>query len=425
MASALPDYGNLAGAIHWARGQSEVERYPSLKGRITADVVIVGGGYTGLSAALTLAEAGRGVILLEAVEPGAGASGRNAGHVVPFWARRTPSDTRRVFGSQVGEQVCRMVTRSAADVFALIDRNGMRIDANPCGHLSLASTRKGLAQGRRLCAEWRVAGAKVRDLTREEIADFVTTDKAVGGWLFEEGGYINPMDYARGLASAVTGAGGCIHGRSPARRIHAEGRNWCVETHEGMVEADHLVLATNAYETGLWPGLAQAGYALTCGMLASEPLTHGAVFKRSAPWAWADDRTLASGAMDGAGALIMSVLPGPRGTGRASLSAMADRTLARYFPALDPVRWTSDWSGQFMATPDGFPRLIELAPKAFAAFGYNGNGIAIASAYGRELAKAVLGQDRAVPLGRLKKAPLSALFPWLVRNVMTPMARTF
>jgi len=415
----------MAEDVHWARGRSEADRYPALKARASADVVIVGGGYTGLSAALTLTGEGRSVILLEAVEPGAGASGRNAGHVVPFWARRTPADTRRIFGADMGEQMCRMVARSAADVFELIDRHGMAVDAKPGGHLSLVSTKGGLVKGRQLAAEWRAAGAKVRDLTSEEVADFVTTDRAVGGWLFEEGGYINPMDYARGLALAVTEAGARIHGHSPVRRIRQEAGKWCVETEQGRVEATHLIMATNAYEAGLWPGLQKAGYALTCGMLASEPLPESAVFKWAGPWAWADDRTLASGAMDGAGALTMSVLPGPGKGGMASLSPIANGVLSRYFPDLPPVGWARHWSGRLLATPDGFPRLIELAPGAFAAFGYNGNGIAIATAYGREVANAVIGRDMTVPVGGLKKAPLSALFPWLVRNVMTPLARAF
>jgi glycine/D-amino acid oxidase-like deaminating enzyme len=415
----------MAEDVYWAGSRSEADKCPALKGRASADVVIVGGGYTGLSAALTLAEEGRSVILLEAVEPGAGASGRNAGHVVPFWARRTPKDTRRMFGTDMGERMCRMVARSAAGVFNLIDRYGMSVDAKPGGHLSLVSTKGGLAKGRQLAAEWRAAGAKVRDLTSEEAADFVTTDRAVGGWLFEEGGYVNPMDYARGLALAVTEAGARIHGHSPARRIRQEGGKWSVETEQGRVEATHLIMATNAYEGGLWPGLQKAGYALTCGMLASEPISTGTVFKWPGPWAWADDRTLASGAMDGGGALTMSVLPGPGKGGMARLSPIADAVLSRYFPALPPVRWVHHWSGRLLATPDGFPRLIELGPRAYAAFGYNGNGIAIATAYGREVANAVLGRDMSVPVGGLKKAPLSALFPWLVRNVMTPLARAF
>jgi len=426
MSRGLPHCDGPVDAVHWARGQSEAGNYPPLREQETADVVIIGGGYTGLSAALTLAEAGRSVILLEAVEPGAGASGRNAGHVVPFWNRRTPNDARKYFGDEQGAALARFVAGSAARVFELVKTYGMDCDARPGGHLSLVGTNKALARGHEFTSGWRQVGAKVRDLNLDEAAQYINTPTVAGGWMFEEGGYINPMDYARGLASALTTAGGKIYAGSPVHKIGNKGGKWVANTPGGNVRSDHLIIAVNAYAGGVWPRLGRAGYALTCGMLASDPVAANEVFKWRGPWAWADDLTITSGAFDSDGALLMSVLPGATGTSKAALAREADRKLARYFPTIPAPRWRGAWTGRFMATTDGFPRLVRLADRAYTAFGYNGNGIAPATAFGQELAKAVEGRDDlALPVTTLKSAPMARLVPWLVRNVMTPLARAF
>lgn len=410
--------------VGWNRGTSKPESFPVLEADEEAEVAIVGGGYTGLSAALHLAEAGRDVVLLETGEVGAGASGRNAGHVVPFWAQKTPADARRTFGRETADALNRLIARSAAEVFALVDRLNMACDRRPGGHLSLVSSEKALKRGRDFIAEWRDVGAVVRMLEPGEAGAFLDSPRVSGGWLFEDGGYINPLDYARGLAAGVNAAGGRIFARSAVAGISEGNGGWALATASGTIRARQLILATNAYEAGLWPGLGRAGYVIECAMLMSAPMADTTTFKWCGPWAWTDDKTVFGGAFTAAGALATSVFPGPGAITRDGLARVVDAKFARYLPRLGPLTWDSVWSGQLMLTPSGFPSLVKLADNGFAAFGYNGNGIAAATCFGRELAKAVTGApDLCAPISTLKKAPLARLFPWIFRNMVTPVAR--
>ena len=172
---------------------------PPLKEAVKADVVIVGGGFTGLSAALHLSHKGAEVRVLEAEEPGFGASGRNGGQVIPG-LKYDPDELVAMFGLERGERIVEIAGGAADFAFDLIQRHGIRC----------APTRKGWIQGvhtasqldfiRRRLAQWELRGAPVRFLDRAEIAELTGTNAYCGGFLDGRGGMIQPLSYARGLA---------------------------------------------------------------------------------------------------------------------------------------------------------------------------------------------------------------------------------
>ena len=239
----------------WAATATPAPPTPPLQASITADVAIVGGGYTGLSTALHLAEAGVNVCVLEAAEPGWGASGRNGGQVNPT-LKHDPDDIEKMLGPEKGRLLNDAIHGSADDVFDLIARH--RIDCEPVRHgwLQLAHSPNAVAGLHARAEQWRRRGVPTRVLGRAEVARRVGSEAFAGGWCDPRAGGIQPLSYARGLVRAALALGARIHGHTLVSSVdRAEGR-WTLRTSRGpMVRADRVLLATNGYTDGLWPGL--------------------------------------------------------------------------------------------------------------------------------------------------------------------------
>src|SRR5262249_36469313 len=220
----------------WAATATPASSYPPLRGEVTTDCVIVGGGFTGLSTALHLAERGIGAVLLEANEPGWGASGRNGGQVIPG-LKLDPSELRARYGEERGRRLTATVGGTADLVFDLIARHQIACDAARVGWIQGAPGPKGLAEVRKRAEEWAAAGADVAVLDGDEVRARVGGGDYVGAFLDRRGGTINPLSYARGLARAAAAAGAKIHGDSAALALEATGRGWRVVTSAGSVTA--------------------------------------------------------------------------------------------------------------------------------------------------------------------------------------------
>jgi len=394
----------------WAATAEPAVPAPPLAGPAEADVCVVGGGFTGLSAALHLAEAGKHVVLLEAAEPGWGASGRNGGQVNPGW-KVLPSEIRARYGEARGERVARMAHATCDLVFDLIERFRIPCDALRPGYLQAAFGRRGRRAQDGWAREWSGYGAEVELLDRRAFADLLGTDAYEGGMRDPRGGNLQPLSYARGLARAAAGLGARIHGGSPAAGIEPQGAGWRVTTPAGRVSAEQVVIGTNGYTGTLWPGLNQAVVPVASFIVASRPLSQN-LASSVLPGRHAVSETrrvLHYFRMDrenrfvfgGRGRLFDSVDHGHMD----HLKAAA----RRLYPQLGEVDWDYGWGGYVAVTRDHMPRLVRLAPGVFAGLGYNGRGVAMATMMGKQLSLAVLGDDPEMAADSLRPIPFHRL----------------
>jgi glycine/D-amino acid oxidase-like deaminating enzyme len=387
---------------------------PPLDGSRRVSVAVIGGGFTGLSTALHLAKAGTDVTLVEAHEPGWGASGRNGGQVNPG-LKHDPDQVELDFGPDLGGRMNRFSGDAPNMVFDIVRSHQIQCEARQGGTLRAAFAVKQAETVRATAAQWLRRSGPVELLERAEISNGTSTDRYICALLDRRGGTLNPLGYARGLAEAAQRAGARIHGNTPATRIARQASRWLVETPQGTLDAEHLVIATNAYTDDLWPGLRRSLVPVFSAIVATEKLPN--------PLA---ARLLVEGAslyevgqitvyyrVDVEGRMLM----GGRSPMREINSADALRYLVRYserlWPELKGLRWTHGWSGQLAVTTDHYPHLHEPADNVLICLGYNGRGVAMATAMGREISRRVLGTQVAhldMPVTALKTIPFHGLW---------------
>ena len=211
----------------WTATANPTPDCPPLAEEIEADAAVVGGGFTGLSAALHLAEAGASVAVLEAETPGWGASGRNGGQVNPGLIE-DPDVVTRAFGEKTGRRLVAMAGGAGTLVFSLIEKHDIQCDAVPVGWLRGAHDAKALAAARSRVEQWKLHGADLKLLSREEVSAMIGTDAYVGGVLDPRGGNVHPLNYALGLADAALRAGAGVFGHSRALSRERRGDRWLV-----------------------------------------------------------------------------------------------------------------------------------------------------------------------------------------------------
>ena len=401
----------------WAAVTPPLPTLPQLEEAMTTDVVVLGAGFTGLSAALHLRELGIDVTVLEAAEPGWGASGRNNGQVIPTLTRPEPSDIIAEHGVR-GERFVRLLRDSATALFDLLRRHGMAAEAEQTGWVQPAHTAGRMRIAERRVKEWSRYGAPVALLSREEMRCILGSDVWHGGWTNPTGGHINPLALSRELARVVLALGGRIYARTPALSFARTGDAWTVTTPAGPVRARGLVLATNAY-TGevvrdLAPPISRELVPVLSWQMATEPLsddvrrsflpgrqamsdTHGDLH-----FARYDARNrLVTG-----GALIVS------SGGRARLEARVGARIGQWHAKLRDLRFDYVWNGFIGMTPNFMPRIHRLGPDAYGWAACNGRAVALSVAIGREFARALAGQslkELALPCSEPEPLPMHGL----------------
>lgn len=391
----LPSGGSL-----WARRAAPPPR-AALAGARHAEAVVIGGGFSGASAALALAEGGRDVVLLEAETIGHGGSGRNVGLVnAGLWL--PPDEVVRRLGARVGEHLNAALAGAPARVFELIARHGIDCQARRDGTLHCAHGAGGVADLQARLAQQRARGAPVRWIDATECARRTGAAGFHGALFDARAGTIDPLAYVRGLAVAAERGGARLFEGSPVVGIDRAGDDWRVRTAGGEVRARWLIAATNAYDRHGCGGHDRRFVVMHYVQFATDPLPPAlrAAILPGGEGCWDTAPLMSSFRLDAAGRMVVGTVGALHGLGARVHPRWAARMLAGRFPALAGLPLSVAWHGRIATTTDHLPRIASPGPRALSLFGYGGRGIGPGTTFGTAAARWVLGDGdpAALPL---------------------------
>ncbi len=382
----------------------------ALTQELTVEVAIIGAGYTGLSTALHLAEAGVDCAIVEAVEIGYGGAGRNVGLVnAGMWVM--PELVVETMGPQYGPRLIDFLGGGPAHVWEIINRYGIECEATPTGTLHIADGAAGLAEITERARQWQALGAPVELLDKATAARHIGSGYYEGALLDRRAGTIQPLAYARGLAHAAIAQGARIFTAAPATALTRQGDGWRVTTPQGALLARKVVFGTDAYTQGpMQRAIRDQQVILPYFNFATEPLPAdiAATILPAREGAWDTNEVLLSFRFDRHNRLVFGSVGALRNTGMAVHSAWAHRALRRIFPQIGKVKFQSAWYGQIGMTQDNLPRFHKLDEGVYTFCGYNGRGIAPGTAFGRFMAAYLRGEkdDSDLPLPPVQSQPV-------------------
>jgi glycine/D-amino acid oxidase-like deaminating enzyme len=382
----------------WAATAPPGPALDRLAGRRTAEVAVIGAGYTGLSTALHLAASGIETVVIDRHEPGWGASGRNGGQVLPGLKLQRVA-LQRKFGADLGNRSYETAESAADFLYDLVARHAIDCDLARGGSIRLAHTERTLAMLRENCAALLAEGIPARMLDADAVSRQIGTRAYLGGRFDPRSGTLHPLKYARGLAAAALRQGAAIYHQSPATTLVREGGRWRVTSERGEIMARHVVIATNGYTDGLWPHLAATLLPVNSFQIATAPLdaAQRASVLPARP-CFSDTRRLILYAQRSADhRLVLG--------GRASFT-LGDRTadyavlrqvLIGLYPQLANTPIEYRWVGRVALTPDFIPHLHAPASGLLIAVGFNGKGVAMTSLMGKIIADHIRAPGEPVP----------------------------
>ena len=362
---------------------------PALAGEIAADACVIGGGYTGLSAALHLAERGYRTVLLEAEQVGWGASGRNGGQL-NTGLRKGPSDLVAMFGREDAKRLFQLGEEAKALVRERVARHGIACDLKQ-GSLYVAYKRRDpdwMVQEIETLRESFGYGA-CELLTKAALEERLGSQRYFGAIADSGAGHLHALNYALGLASAEEAAGAVIHEKSAALSL-SPGE---VRSAGGRVKARYILLGCNAYLGGLEPRIAGRIMPISNYIVATEPLGEAgarALIRDDCAvcdtkfvvdyYRLSADRRL----LFGGGETYSASEP-------ADIANFVRPYMLRVFPQLAGAGIDHAWGGRLAITMNRLPHLGRLPGDIYFAQGYSGQGVALSSLAGKLMAEAIAG----------------------------------
>ena len=378
-------------ASYYAATAAPLAAFAPLKGETRADVCIVGGGYTGLSSALHLAQKGYDVALLEAHRIGFGASGRNGGQL-GSGQRQDQDWIERAVGVQTAHRLWDMAEEAKALVRSLITDHAMPVTYHPgLAHAcwSDAEVRHAHAYGEKLQRDYGYD--QLEPLDRAGIQALVGSTAYKGGEIDHGAGHLHPLNYAIGLAMAAVAAGVRIYETSEVHHIK-HGAKPVVQTGQGRVICDHVILAGNGYLGNLDRKIAARVMPINNFIVATEPLGDRAKDILSQPiavadtrfvvnyWRLSEDNRLLFGGGESYGYKFPDIIK------------TVMKPLLQVYPQLKDVKIDYAWGGTLAITMNRMPCFARPAPNVLSASGYSGHGVAMATLAGKIMAEAVGAQ---------------------------------
>lgn len=380
-------------ASYYAATATPLAPFPTLQGVVRCDVCVVGGGYTGLSAALHLAQRGFDVVLVEAQRVGFGASGRNGGQV-GTGQRVDIEDLEKMVGMTAAKVLWDLSLESVALVRELITTHTMDVTFHP--GIIEAAHRARYVPDYHASAEHlaRTYGYdQMQPLDRAGIRDLLGTEAYHGGALDLGGGHIHPLRYALGLARAVEAAGVRIFEGSKVTKVIA-GEPATVQTELGAVQAQHVLLGCNGYLGHMQADVAKKVMPINNFIVATEPLdqaTADSLIRDNRAVAdskfvinyyrLSDDNRLLFGGGESYGYRF------PK-----DIAATVRKPMLQIYPQLKDTRIDYAWGGTLGITMNRMPHFARLSGNILSASGYSGHGVAMATLGGKIAAEAIAGQ---------------------------------
>lgn len=394
---------------------------PPLEGEVRADVCVVGGGITGCSAALELAERGYSVVLLEAGVIGYGASGRSGGQILPGLGTDMAT-VEKALGRELARDIWQLSREAVRLTAERVERHAIPCDLQ-WGYLHAAVKPRHVRE----LAEHRERMARDYDyhdlemLEGDALRERVVTDAYPAALHESAAGHLHPLNYTLGLARAARDAGVVIHEQSAAVAIE-RGQPASVRTAAGRVTADFVVLGTNAYQAGLVPEMGGRVMRAANYMIATAPLSED---QAAQVLPHNDALSDANFVLDyyrlsGDRRLIYGGEVSYDGREPKGIQERMDAKIARLFPVLEGISIDYRWGGDVAITLNRAPDFGRLGGNIYYAQGYSGHGMALAGLAGRLMAEAIAGQaerfdafaampHRRFPGGALLRTPLLVL----------------
>ncbi|WP_418156904.1 FAD-binding oxidoreductase [Pantoea agglomerans] len=395
--------------------------WPTLQESIQCDVCIIGGGFTGLSAALHLTEVGYDVVVLEAARVGFGASGRNGGQVVNSYSRDVDVIEQR-YGKESARMLGSMMFEGAEIIRDRIKRYAIDCDYRPGGVFAALNARQ-MAHLRKQKALWQQYGNHDLELLDERaIRREVATERYVGGLLDQRGGHLHPLNLALGEAEAIRRHGGRIYEQSAATSV-VYGTPNRVKTAQGEVSATFVIFAGNAYlAPQLEPRLSRKSMPCGSQIVATEPLSPDQALSLMPNNYCVEDcnylldyfrLTADNRLLYGGGVVYGAREP-------ADIEALIRPKLRRTFPQLQNVKLDFSWSGNFLLTLSRMPQFGRLEKNVYFMQGDSGHGVTSTHLSGKLISEVLRGDAERFdafarlphlpfPGGRRFKVPLTAM----------------
>jgi len=369
----------------------------ALQEHVEADIVIIGGGYTGLSTALSAGERGAKAIVLEAHEVGFGGSGRNVGLVnAGLWL--PPEQINDVLGPTIGNRLSSILGSAPDLVYGWIDKYGIQCDPVRAGTMHCAHSKSGLGEVNERFRQMEAIGAPVQVLDADETAARTGARRLLGALFDPRAGTLQPKAYAKGLARAATEVGAQIYEHSPALSVGWEGGVWEVATPTGFVRAKALLIATDAYAFRMSWVYPLKSVPVSYFQAATIPLPEDLRTRilSGGEGCWDTAMVMTSWRLDAEGRMIIGGMGQLNHVGGNAHANWVGRKLGHLFPELKGIDLTHHWQGRIGMTKEKLPKVWRLGPNALACFGYSGRGIGPGSAFGQRLAPCLLDQNEEV-----------------------------
>jgi gamma-glutamylputrescine oxidase len=396
---------------------------PSLEGDLEADICVIGAGFTGLSAAIELAERGYSVIVLEAMRIGFGASGRNGGQIVNGYSRNLETIAGR-YGNDKAAHLGAMSLEGGNIIRSRIAKYNIECDLVDGGFFA-AFTPKQIKEMEDNKRNWEKHGhTGLEMVSKDEVGKYVKADRYAGGMIDKLGGHIHPLNYVLGEAAAIESMGGKIFENSAVTSIEQSARPK-VRTAKGSVTANYLLVCGNAYLGNVLPEVTERMMPVSSQVMATEPLDAGLIeellpanycvedanyildyYRRTS-----DNRLLYGGGI------------GYGGQDPKNLTEVIRPNMLKTFPQLASVKIDYAWSGNFALTLTRIPHIGKLSDTIYFSHGDSGHGVTTTQLLGKLLSEAVVGQaerfdvwaslpNYPFPGGRALRVPLTALGAW-------------
>ena len=365
--------------------------FPALQGETRADVCIIGGGYTGLSSAIHLAERGYSVALLEAERIGWGASGRNGGQC-SVGQRKGQDDLEEAYGKEEARRLWDLGVEAVATVRELIERFSIECDLKR-GCLQTALKHSDAAWYRQYAEHMQSGyGFEIRYIEGAELEYFSGTDVFCGGLVEYASAHLHPLNYALGLADAAQSLGVRIFENSRVTG-YDRAKPTRVSTREGSVSADYVVLACNGYLERLEPRVAGKIMPLNNFIIATEPLSDEQQRQINPEDMCAYDAKFVVNfwKLTGDGRMLFG--GGENYTRRfpSDIKSFVRKRMLPLYPQLAPARIDYGWGGTLAVTMNRMPSFGRLEPDVYYALGFSGHGVQMATLAGKLIAEAVAG----------------------------------